>query len=128
MNTKVPLEAPKELSYDLTLEFAFTSHVILDSVSTNWLLETGTCVLAFYNLGSLPIHPKATEPTRLRNLYQLEEVPAFVYLPFFLFAGHLLSATLIPRYGLIRLHGLALRPLWIQKVSLLLNPHLLWLD
>ena len=101
MNTKVPLEAPKELSYDLTLEFAFTSHVILDSVSTNWLLETGTCVLAFYNLGSLPIHPKATEPTHLRDLYQLEEVPAFVYLPFFLFAGHLLSATLIPRYGLI---------------------------
>lgn len=128
MNRKVPLEALKELSYDLPLEFAFTSHVILNSVSTNWLLETGTGVLAFYNLGSLPIHPKATEPTRLRNLYQLEEVPAFVYLPFFLFAGHLLSATLIPRYGLIRLHGLALRPLWIQKVSLLLNPHLLWLD
>ena len=79
MNTKVPLEALKELSYNLPLEFAFTSHVIQDSVSTNWLLETGISVLAFYNRGSLPIHPKATEPTRLRDLYQLEEVPVFVY-------------------------------------------------
>jgi len=59
----------------------FTNCMIKDhplNVSTNWLLETGTCVLAFYNLGSLPIHPKATEPTRLRDLYQLEEVPVFV--------------------------------------------------
>jgi len=38
MNTKVPLEALKELSYDLPLEFAFTSHVIPDTVSGSWRL------------------------------------------------------------------------------------------
>ncbi|MCL0093188.1 hypothetical protein M1N92_06030, partial [Dehalococcoidia bacterium] len=48
MNGKTPFEKLKDLSYDLPEEFALFPPVILDTISTDWLLETGNDLLAHY--------------------------------------------------------------------------------
>ena len=48
MNGKAPFEKLKELGHDLPQEFALFPPVILDTVSTNFLLETGNDLLAQY--------------------------------------------------------------------------------
>ena len=45
MNGKMPSEKLKGLSYDL---FALFPPVILDTISTDWLLETGNDLLVHY--------------------------------------------------------------------------------
>ena len=50
MNGETPFEKLKELGYDLPEEFALFPPVILDSISTSWLVETGNDLLAHYNL------------------------------------------------------------------------------
>jgi hypothetical protein len=52
MNGKTPFQKLKELSYDLPEEFALFPPLILDTISTNWLLETGNDLLAHYKITS----------------------------------------------------------------------------
>jgi len=44
----LPIARLKELSYDLPKEFALFPPVISDTISTDWLLETGNDLLAHY--------------------------------------------------------------------------------
>ena len=48
MEGKTPFEKLTELGYDLPQEFALFPPVILDTISTTWLLETGNDLLAHY--------------------------------------------------------------------------------
>ena len=48
MNGKTPFEKVKELGYDLPDRFALFPPVILDTISTDWLLKTGNDLLAHY--------------------------------------------------------------------------------
>jgi len=48
MNGKAPFEKLKELGYDLPEEFTLLPPVILDTISTDWLLKTGNDLLAHY--------------------------------------------------------------------------------
>ena len=50
MEGKTPFEKLKDLGYDLPEESAVFPPVILDAISTDWLLETGNDVLAHYKL------------------------------------------------------------------------------
>ncbi|MCL6579763.1 MAG: helix-turn-helix domain-containing protein [Candidatus Bathyarchaeota archaeon] len=49
MNGKTPFEKLRELGYGLPEEFALFPPIILDTISTDWLLETGNDLLAHYN-------------------------------------------------------------------------------
>ena len=53
MNGKTPFGKLKELGYDLPEEFALFPPVILDTISTDCLLQTGNNLLAHYKLGWL---------------------------------------------------------------------------
>jgi len=48
MEGKTPFEKLNELGYDLPQKFALFPPVILDTISSNWLLETGNDLLAYY--------------------------------------------------------------------------------
>ncbi|HFB07028.1 MAG TPA: hypothetical protein ENJ92_01145 [Chloroflexi bacterium] len=48
MNGKTPFGKLKELGYDLPEEFALFPPVILDTISTDCLLQTGNNLLAHY--------------------------------------------------------------------------------
>ena len=48
MNGKTPFERLRELGYILSEEFALFPPVILDTISTDWLLQTGNDLLAHY--------------------------------------------------------------------------------
>jgi len=47
MEGETPFEKLTELGYDLPQEFAFFPLAVLDSISTDWLLETGSNLLAY---------------------------------------------------------------------------------
>ena len=49
MEGQTPFEKLKESGYDLPQEFAVLPPVTLDTISTNWLLETGNNLLAHYS-------------------------------------------------------------------------------
>jgi len=49
MNGKPPFEKLRCLGYDLPQDFALFPPVILDIISTDWLLQTGNDLLAHYN-------------------------------------------------------------------------------
>jgi len=51
MEGKTPFEKLNELGYDLPQEFALFPPVILDTISTDWLLETGNNLIAHYTDG-----------------------------------------------------------------------------
>jgi len=51
MNGKPPFEKLRCLGYDLPQDFALFPPVILDIISTDWLLQTGNNLLAHYILG-----------------------------------------------------------------------------
>ena len=48
MNEKAPFEKLKEPGYDLPEEFTLLPPVILNTISTSWLLEAGNDLLAHY--------------------------------------------------------------------------------
>jgi len=50
MEGKTPFEKLKELGYDLPQGFAVFPPIMLDAISTDWLLETGNDLLAHYKL------------------------------------------------------------------------------
>ena len=55
MEGKTPFEKLKELGYHLPEEFAVFPPVTLDTISTDWLLETGNDLLAHYT-NNQPTH------------------------------------------------------------------------
>ena len=50
MNGRTPFEKLKELGYNLLQELALFPPVILDTISTDWLLQTGNDLLAHYSI------------------------------------------------------------------------------
>lgn len=51
MNEKTPFEKLRRLGYDLPEEFALLPPVILDTISTDWLLRAGNNLLAHVPFG-----------------------------------------------------------------------------
>ena len=57
MNGKAPFEKLRELGYDLPKEFTLLPPIILDTISTTWLLETGNALLIHYNIELSSLQP-----------------------------------------------------------------------
>ena len=60
MEGKTLFEKLKESGYNLPEEFALFPPVILDAISTDWLLQTGNDLLAQYNFLTLAQAPMDT--------------------------------------------------------------------
>jgi len=68
MNGKAPFEKLKELGYDLPEEFTLLPPVILDTISTDWLLKTGNDLLAHYIIRRLLSNTCLSFPSKAKGL------------------------------------------------------------